>query len=311
MRIHVSNATPTDLERLKHQLAVAKAQTLHYSVAGHMKALEEYVEAIWEVGRSTDSHVLDMWGKLQEREDKGLYMDNWKLSPQGHNLLYESLVELIDEQEPDLGVSSLAVHGPTLEELLSNPQHPFYQRPSLQKPSPSPLKLPSRADPEQVPPEPLPMPRVFVSEELKSLTKLPGKLGLTFLPSKGPVKGISVSVVKPGSTAEDAGICKGDILLELMGTPIMDQRDYEATWKRRNPMVASFISLKVLRDSQLLDLDVLVGAEGYSAEQIRRIADLPKPAPTESKVSGIERAERLFKATIEAKKKRQILRKSQ
>lgn len=328
--IHISNATPAELERLKQQLAVTKAQTLQYSVTAHMKALEEYSEALLEIGRSTNCYVLDLWTRLHGRTDRYQYIDGWKLSAQGHTLLYDMLVEIIDEQEPDFRATTLASHGPSLEELLANPAHPFHQRPSLQRHTTTPVitrpakaadpsfdSLPSamlHRDPSQVsePESPSVVQRAalsVVTDEMKHLAKLPGSLGLTFLPSRGPVKGLSVSAVKAGSTAEDAGICKGDMLLELKGTPILDQKDYEAAWKYFHPSIGSLLTVKVLRESQLLDLEVVVGCEGYTAEQIRKMYNLPKPPPSEAKpkTMGPAQAERIFKATIEAKKRRQSM----
>jgi len=63
--------------------------------------------------------------------------------------------------------------------------------------------------------------------------------------------------VRAGSPAETAGIHRGDLLVELAGTPIRDIHDFMYVLRRSKP--GEKATVVVLRGSERVSLDVTFG----------------------------------------------------
>ncbi len=85
-------------------------------------------------------------------------------------------------------------------------------------------------------------------------------------------RGALVGSVKPGSPADNAGITKGDVILELNGTTVTDSRGLQLKISQTPP--ATTVHMKILRNGSSRDVSVRLGelpaeqgrAEGESIE---------------------------------------------
>jgi S1-C subfamily serine protease len=74
--------------------------------------------------------------------------------------------------------------------------------------------------------------------------------------------GALISDVAPGGPAEKAGLHRGDIVLQINGRPLTDQRDLQLTVSKMAP--GTTINLVILRDGQQQQIPLTLGQQPAS-----------------------------------------------
>jgi S1-C subfamily serine protease len=84
---------------------------------------------------------------------------------------------------------------------------------------------------------------------------------------RSPSDGLYVQEIAPGGPADQAGLRQGDVLLGMAGATPVSARDLHT--KLRQVLPGTRITLRVLRDSERIELPMVVGTSPSSAEMKR------------------------------------------
>lgn len=99
----------------------------------------------------------------------------------------------------------------------------------------------------------------------ENVANMQPEIGMTFVPSRR-FKGLMITNTKAGSPAEAAGIQKDDILHVVGDVTVTTKKDFFKGIKGAKP--GDTIPVRLDRGAEAKDVDLILGARGYTVEQV-------------------------------------------